>query len=179
MSKQSPFLFSRKRILPQPSASLRSISVRARSKSPARMAGSVPSRSTTMYVHEFGAPVNSERGGGASVCPLSAASAAANNSVTSWSLPSGSNLAAAGVKYGKSSPSTLASKLDAVTAHASITSVEDGMPMVRNSHPVSFLMRRMMWLSRSVCIAMAAPDCPARPVRPHRCTKDSTSFGSS
>ena len=67
MSKHKPFLFSKKRILPHPSASLRSISVSARSKSPARIAGSVSAVSTTTYVHEFGAPVSKERGGGASV----------------------------------------------------------------------------------------------------------------
>mmetsp|Transcript_7614 Transcript_7614/g.27873 ORF Transcript_7614/g.27873 Transcript_7614/m.27873 type:complete len:209 (-) Transcript_7614:1257-1883(-) len=178
-SKHMPFCPSMKRILPHPSASLRSISVNARSKSPARIAGSVPFTSSTMYVHEFGAPVSKDLGGGASVCPLSAASAAESVFNTSVSTTSGNKRFAAGVKYGKSSSSTLASKLDAVTAHASMTSVELGMPTALNSAPVSFLMRRIMWDSRSVCMAMAAPFCPARPVRPHLCTNDSTSLGSS
>ena len=98
MSKHNPFLLSMKRILPHPSASLRSISVKARSKSPARIAGSLPSRSRTIYVHELGAPVRSDRGGGASVCPLMAARAAARSLVTSSSVSAGSRRAAAGEK---------------------------------------------------------------------------------
>mmetsp|Transcript_4327 Transcript_4327/g.18410 ORF Transcript_4327/g.18410 Transcript_4327/m.18410 type:complete len:201 (-) Transcript_4327:1613-2215(-) len=178
MSKHRPSLSSSTRMRPTPSAAARLTLLIARSKS----RGSRRSARATSVVSPT-SPVSMERGGGGSVWPEMAASAAATTSTGERASASESRLArifsAVGVKYGSRSSSTSAISWLACSAEAVITSAPVGGLISRNVTPVSRTMVFTRYCSRGVYIAMALPCLLARPVRPQRCTKDSVSCGSS
>ena len=137
MSKHSPLLSAKMRMRPTPSAAARFTIESARSKSRGRSMCPF----ATIVVRPT-SDVSNERGGGGSVCPDSAASAAASVSASDRPFPPAaltySRIASAvGVKYGRSSSSTSDISCFACTADDVITSAGVGALIDLNVTPVS------------------------------------------
>ena len=179
MSKHRPELSARMRMRPTPSAAERDTSDIARRRSRGRIMFPLATMVTCPT-----SPVSMDLGGGGSVCPESAASAAARTSLSVRPssppfLTASRIFSAVGVKYGRSSSSTNPSSMDACSAEEVMTSAPVGGVMTLKLTPVSRVMVRILDFSLGVYMAIAEPFLLARPVRPHLCTKDSVSCGSS
>ena len=119
-------------------------------------------------------------GRGGSVCPETAASAAATTSTgLRPALDVGEDLLRGGGEVGEELILHEVHLDGRLLGGAVITCSPVGGLMDLNFTPVSRMMFRRRYFSRGVNIAMAEPCLFARPVRPQRCTNDSLSLGSS